>query len=105
MPPVSFPATPPSSLAELPGGITRGFVAEAAAAPCPTGHEALDRLLRGGFPRGHLSEVVGAPSSGRTSLVYALLRSATSRGEVAGLVEPADRFDPAHAAAAGIVLS
>jgi recombination protein RecA len=66
---------------------------------------ALDGTVRGGVPRGQLSEIVGPVSSGRTSLAWAALAAATARGEWAALVDTFDRFDPARAAEAGLVLS
>jgi hypothetical protein len=73
--------------------------------PLPTGVSAVDTLLQGGFPRGQLSEVFGPASSGRTGLVFSLLARSTRSGSLAALVDPADRFDPASAAAAGVDLS
>ncbi|MBI2526653.1 MAG: hypothetical protein HYV93_11775 [Candidatus Rokubacteria bacterium] len=62
-------------------------------------------LLLGAFPRGRLSEIVGPWSSGGESLLLALLARATTRGRLAALVDGADAFDPAAAAAAGADLS
>ncbi len=56
------------------------------------------------FPRGQLSEIVGPRSAGGSSLVTSLLAHATVAGELAALVDGADAFDPAGAAAAGAVL-
>ena len=70
-----------------------------------TGIAALDALLGGGFPRGRVTEITGPLSSGRTSLALALLAAATRAGEIAAVVDAADAFDPASAAAAGIDLS
>jgi RecA/RadA recombinase len=70
----------------------------------PSGIGTVDALLGGGFPRGELSEVHGPASSGRTGLVSSLLAQTTRRGALAALVDPADRFDPASAAAAGVDL-
>jgi hypothetical protein len=67
--------------------------------------DALDAALGGGFPRGRLSEIVGPPSCGKTALLYGLLAAATARGEVVALVDLADAFSPAAAAAAGIDLA
>jgi hypothetical protein len=69
-----------------------------------TGIESVDLLLRGGLPRGRLCEITGSPSSGRTSLALALLATATRAGELAAVVDAADAFDPASAAAAGVHL-
>ena len=69
-----------------------------------TGIAAVDALLGGGFPRGRLAEITGAPSSGRTALSHALLRAATRAGEITAVVDAADAFDPASAAAAGVDL-
>jgi hypothetical protein len=73
--------------------------------PLPTGMSAVDALLQGGFPRGRLSEVFGPVSSGRTGLVFSLLARSTRSGSLAALVDPADRHDPASAAAAGVDLA
>ena len=69
-----------------------------------TGIAPLDDLLYGGFPRGQVSEVHGAPSSGRTGLVLALVARLTRAGSLIAWVDPADRLDPASAAAAGVAL-
>ena len=69
-----------------------------------TGHGRADQVLEGGWPRGHLSEVSGPPSAGRTTLLAGSLAAATGGGELAALVDAADRFDPAPAAARGVVL-
>jgi recombination protein RecA len=73
--------------------------------PLATGVAAIDALLFGGFPRGALSEIHGPASSGRTGLVLALLARSTGGGALAAVVDPADRLDPASAAAAGVDLS
>lgn len=65
---------------------------------------AIDHLLDL-LPPGQLSEIVGARSSGATSLLVALLARATAAGGLAALVDAADAFDPAGAAAAGADLS
>ena len=69
-----------------------------------TGIGSLDAALGGGWRRGHVSEIVGGRSSGRTSTMVASMAAATGRGELVGLVDAFDRFDPASAAAAGVVL-
>lgn len=85
-------------------GRGRGDGSSEVPAPCPTGLPELDRLLGGGLPRGRLCEITGPPSSGRTSLMLALLASATAEGACAGVVDPADAFDPASARQAGVDL-
>lgn len=70
-----------------------------------TGIAAVDALLGGGFPRGRVTEITGPLSSGRTSLALAVVAAATRAGEIAAVVDSADAFDPASAAAAGIDLS
>jgi len=70
-----------------------------------TGIAAVDALLGGGFPRGRVTEINGPLSSGRTSLALAVVAAATRAGEIAAIVDSADAFDPASAAAAGIDLS
>src|SRR5262249_2952944 len=52
-----------------------------------------------------LSEIVGSRSSGATSLLAALLARATAAGSLVALVDGADSFDPARAAAGGADLS
>jgi hypothetical protein len=69
-----------------------------------SGLPAVDGCLAGGLPRGQISELVGPASSGRTSLMCQLLASATRAGELVAVVDVFDRFDPASAAAAGVVL-
>jgi hypothetical protein len=69
-----------------------------------TGHARADQALEGGWPRGHLSELSGPLSAGRTSLLIGTLAAATGGGELAALVDAVDRFDPAPAAARGVVL-
>ncbi len=73
--------------------------------PLPTGVAGVDDLLGGGLPRGQISEVHGPPSAGRTGLVLALGARITRAGALAGWVDPRDRFDPGHAAAAGMDLA
>lgn len=73
--------------------------------PLPTGIAPIDALLFGGFPRGQLSEVFGPSSSGRTGLVLTLLARSTHGGALVAFVDPADRLDPASAAAAGVDLA
>ncbi len=70
-----------------------------------TGIAAVDALLGGGFPRGRVTEITGPLSSGRTSLALAVVAAATRAGEIAAVVDGADAFDPASAAAAGIDLA
>jgi len=60
--------------------------------------------LTGGLPRGALSEITGPASSGRTGIMLSALAAATQRQETCALVDAGDSFDPASAAAAGIVL-
>lgn len=75
-----------------------------ATARLASGIATIDALVAGGFPRGHLSEIAGPLSSGRTSVTLALLARTTRAGEVVAVVDAADAFDPASAAAAGAVL-
>ena len=102
--------TPPSAraietlLRDLGPRLRRGEAPEDRLEPCPTGLPGLDQLLGGGFPRGSLSEIAGPVSSGRTSLAQALLAHTTQSGAVVAVVDPADAFDPASAAQAGIDL-
>jgi len=71
----------------------------------PTGIATVDALIQGGFPRGQVSEIVGPASSGRTGLALSLVARVTAGGALAAWVDPADRFDPASAAAAGVDLA
>ena len=64
----------------------------------PTGIPELD------FPRGAITEVVGAAASGRTTVLCSALAAATQRQEACAVVDTADTFDPASAAAAGVDL-
>jgi recombination protein RecA len=66
--------------------------------PLPSGIPQLD------FPRGAVSEIHGPPSSGRTTLLFSVLAQATARDEVCALIDVDDAFDPASAAAAGVLL-
>lgn len=87
---------------QLAGTLTRPLEA---GRPCiSTGVPVLDEQLAGGWPKGHLSEVTGPASSGRTSVVMATMAQVTQQGGVVALVDVADRFDPASAAAAGVDL-
>ena len=70
----------------------------------PSGVETLDRALGGGLPRGRVVELVGPLSSGRTAFLLQVLAAATSHGEQTALIDPADAFDAAAAAAAGVAL-
>jgi recA bacterial DNA recombination protein len=74
-------------------------------APLPTGIAAIDALLRGGFPRGQISEIHGSASSGRMGLALSLVAHTTKTGALAAWVDPADRLDPASAAATGVDLA
>ena len=71
----------------------------------PAGCPDLDAALGGGLRRGHLSEITGAVSSGRSTLVAQALAAAAARGEAVALVDACDTFDPASAAAHGLLLS
>jgi recombination protein RecA len=65
----------------------------------PTGVAGVD------LPRGCLTEICGPASSGRTSLLFAALARATAAEEFCALIDTADSFDPASAAAAGVDLA
>jgi hypothetical protein len=56
------------------------------------------------LPRGCLTEIVGTASSGRTTLLHSILAASTDRGETCALVDAADAFDPATAAAGRVRL-
>jgi hypothetical protein len=73
--------------------------------PLATGVAAVDETLQGGLPRGQISELTGPASSGRTGLALSLAARTTGGGALAGWVDPADRFDPASAAASGVDLT
>ncbi len=64
----------------------------------PTGIPGLD------LPRGAITEIVGVAASGRTTVLCSTLAAATQRQEVCAIVDTADTFDPASAAAAGVDL-
>jgi hypothetical protein len=94
-------------LRELGPRLRRSSELSALSAPAhrPSGIPALDRLLGGGFPCGRLSEIAGPAGAGCTSLALALLAATTRAGGSAALVDGADAFDPASAAAAGADLA
>lgn len=71
----------------------------------PTGAADLDAALGGGLRRGQLSEIAGRASSGVTTIAMAAMAAAAARGEAVALVDTADTFDPASAAAGGLDLS
>jgi hypothetical protein len=71
---------------------------------CPTGIDAVDRLLGGGWARGALSELCGRRSSGRTSVLLASLAASLSAGYATALVDTDGMLDPRGAAAAGVPL-
>ena len=60
--------------------------------------------LSSGLPRSTITEITGATSSGRTSVLLSVLAQATWGDEACALIDMGDRFDPASAAHAGIVL-
>ena len=60
--------------------------------------------MAGGLPQGCLTEVYGPASSGRTSLMLAAMAQSTGRENVCALVDASDAFDPASAAAVGVLL-
>ncbi len=62
----------------------------------PIGH--LDPRFRN-LPRGAITECWGSRSSGRTAWMHALLATATALGETCAILDSADSFDPASAAA------
>src|ERR1017187_8648020 len=70
---------------------------------CPTGLAEVDAMA-GGLPQGCLTEVYGPASSGRTSLMLAAMAQSTGRASACALVDASDAFDPASAAAAGVLL-
>jgi hypothetical protein len=76
----------------------------ARARPAATGLSPLDTLLEGGFPAGAISELVGPRSSGRMRVLLGVLATVTRQGALAALVDVADGFDPASAAALGVSL-
>lgn len=66
--------------------------------------QGVDGLL-GAFAPRTLSEIAGPWSSGSSSLLLALIGRTTLRGGHVALIDAADAFDPASAAAAGTDLS
>src|SRR5262245_12218482 len=109
MPPSPHPAQGSRGLdallRDLGSSLVRGGPERPEAPRLGTGLAEVDRALGGGFPRGRVSEVVGPRSCGRTSLAHALLAHVTAQGELAVLVDPADGFDVASAAEAGVDLA
>lgn len=73
--------------------------------PLATGVREVDALLGGGLPRGQVSEIHGPPSSGRLALAVSLAAQVTRAGALTAWVDPADGFDPASAAEAGVDLT
>jgi hypothetical protein len=69
-----------------------------------TGLPELDEMLKGGFPVGAISELIGTSSSGRTSIAMAFLAQRTSDKSRCAWVDVSDAFDPASAAANGVIL-
>ncbi len=61
--------------------------------------------VAGEIPRGAMTEIAGPASSGRTSLLYSMLAEASAKQEFCALLDVDNRFDPASAAAAGVLLS
>jgi recA bacterial DNA recombination protein len=55
--------------------------------------------------RGALTEIAGPTSSGRTAFLNSLLAEATANNEFCALIDAEDVFDPAIAAAGGVLLS
>ena len=84
-------------------GLSLGWQPRPAPETIPTGIPAAD-AVSGGLPRGALTEICGPASSGRTTLLLSILAQAAFRQEVCALVDTADAFDPAPAAAAGVDL-
>ena len=105
----SMPAThaqePEEFLADLRRATVRWRQQEQARPRVTSGVPEVDRLLGGGWPQGKVGELLGPVSSGRTGIAMTTVAAATRRGEVTAWVDPADAFDPASAAAAGVVLS
>lgn len=84
-------------------GMRLSWQPRAAVETISTGVAGVDAAL-GGFPRGAVTELTGPACSGRTSLLVAALAAPARREEVCALVDTADAFDPAAAAAAGVAL-
>lgn len=91
-------------LARLTEATRRWRLREKGRGRCATGSVALDALLGGGWPQGKVSELIGPGSSGGTAVAAATLAAACARGELTAWLDPADAFDPASAAAAGVDL-
>jgi hypothetical protein len=92
------------ALARLNEATRRWRLREKGRGRCATGVAALDTLLGGGWPHGRVAELVGPGSSGGTAVAAATLAAASARGELTAWLDPADAFDPASAAAAGVDL-
>jgi RecA/RadA recombinase len=63
----------------------------------------LDRLLEGGLVRGRIAEIV-AHGFGWMNIAAAFVAAVTRGGEAAAWIDPANAFDPASMAAAGVNL-
>jgi len=71
----------------------------------PTGFPALDQALgAGGFPRGAISELLGPPASGKTTLALQWVAHLQASALTAAWIDADHTFDPAYAAALGVVL-
>jgi hypothetical protein len=84
-------------------GLSLGWQPRPAPETISTGLPEAD-AISGGLPRGALTEICGPASSGRTTLLLSILAQATARQEICALVDTADTFAPASAAAAGVDL-
>ena len=65
----------------------------------------LQAEARSTIARGTLTEIAGPTSSGRTAFLNSLLAAATANNEFCALIDAEDGFDPASAAAGGVLLS
>src|SRR5581483_4434209 len=97
-----------ASLASAPklsslAGVARGHEFTRKEQRLSSGVVALDRLLGGGLVRGRITEIV-ASGFGWMSIAAAFVAAVTRRGEAAAWIDPANAFDPASMAAAGIDL-
>jgi recombination protein RecA len=71
----------------------------------PTGFAVLDSALGGGgLPRGRIVELYGPSSSGKTTLALQIVARLQKSGSTAGWIDTEHTFDPAYAAALGVLI-
>jgi recombination protein RecA len=83
--------------------LQQGAVLAHAQAPLTTGFPALDALT-GGIPRAAVTELLGAPTSGSATIALGILAEAQRAGARVAVLDLPGTFDPATAAACGMML-